>query len=409
MIKLAGGPRDRRGDVMELLARARPASLNPRQAGPQPAEAAARLAAADSAAPDHAAPQHTAADHEVAGHAGAAPVAARPVRRMPRAAVLAGTGLTAAAAAVAVTVLAVSPGGQGGTDSTGSAAHGGGTRAPALLTAAMVRQVASASRSALALSGRATISYRNTQAGKLQATGTDRITFSGKNWNDAFSQSFPASGGQPASTQFAINRIVGRQFYLYIKGRANKLEWYRDTNPNGHPSFTIPDPRTVFAMLEPSARFEFLGYQVIGGIRLKHLHATDSGHLRGLSTLPDLQPGAHVTTLEVWVDGRNVVHRLSLAAQTTSTVYPIGSYSMRRTRHGRLIVTVPDKAMAAQLKAKLKRAHTRQHMTIRIAPPGAGAPHHEVQVTALTVTFSGIGQPQRITAPAHAIAQYGRG
>jgi hypothetical protein len=32
-----------------------------------------------------------------------------------------------------------------------------------------------------------------------------------------------------------------------------------------------------------------------------------------------------------------------------------------------------------------------------------------VQVTALTVTFSGIGQPQRITPPAHALRQYGRG
>jgi hypothetical protein len=32
-----------------------------------------------------------------------------------------------------------------------------------------------------------------------------------------------------------------------------------------------------------------------------------------------------------------------------------------------------------------------------------------VQVTALTVVFSGIGQPQHIAAPARAIAQYGRG
>ena len=65
--------------------------------------------------------------------------------------------------------------------------------------------------------------------------------------------------------------------------------------------------------------------------------------------------------------------------------------------------------MAAALRAKLKRAPARQHMVIRIAPAGAGAPHREVQVTALTVRFSGIGQPQRITAPAHAIAQYSRG
>jgi hypothetical protein len=46
---------------------------------------------------------------------------------------------------------------------------------------------------------------------------------------------------------------------------------------------------------------------------------------------------------------------------------------------------------------------------IRIAPHGSGAPHREVQVTALTVTFSGIGQPQHITVPPHAIQQYGRG
>jgi hypothetical protein len=400
MTKPAGGLRgQRRGDVMELLARARPASLDPGQAGPRPAEVAARLAAADYAPADHAG-----AGREGAGHIGAGTVPAGPRRRVPRAAVLTGAGLTAVAAAVTVIVLAVSAGGQGGT----RAGARGGTRAPVMLTAAMVRQVASASRSALALSGRATISYRNTQAGKLQVTGSDRITFSGKNWNDAFSQSFPASDGQPAGTQFAINRIVGKQFYLYIKGRTNKLEWYRDTNPSGHPSFTIPDPRRVFSTLEPSARFEFLGYQVIGGIRLKHLRATDLSHLRGLSTLPGLQPGAHVTTLEIWVDGHSVVHRLSLTAQTINTVYPIGSYNIRRTRHGRLVVTVPDKAMAAKLWAKLKRAPARR-MIIRVAPPGAGAPRHEVQVTALTVTFSGIGQPQHINAPAHAIAQYGRG
>src|SRR5205814_798307 len=147
-------------------------------------------------------------------------------------------------AAVAVAVLATSASGPAAPG--GSAGHGR-THAPVLVAAAMVRQVASASRSAMALSGRATISYRNTQAGKLQDTGTDQITYSGRNWNDAFSESVPAADGQPASTQFAINRIVGKQLYLYIKGRTNKLEWYHDTNPTGHPSVTIPDPRTVFS------------------------------------------------------------------------------------------------------------------------------------------------------------------
>jgi hypothetical protein len=50
-------------------------------------------------------------------------------------------------------------------------------------------------------------------------------------------------------------------------------------------------------------------------------------------------------------------------------------------------------------------------MIIRIAPPGTGAaaPHREVQITTLMVAFSGIGKPQHITAPAHAIGEYGRG
>ena len=47
-------------------------------------------------------------------------------------------------------------------------------------------------------------------------------------------------------------------------------------------------------------------------------------------------------------------------------------------------------------------------MIIRIARHPA-APHREVQVNRLTVTFSAIGQRQRITAPAHAIPVYGRG
>ena len=50
MSKAAGGLRDRRRrDVLELLARARPASLDPGQSGPPAQQAAARLAAADGA------------------------------------------------------------------------------------------------------------------------------------------------------------------------------------------------------------------------------------------------------------------------------------------------------------------------------------------------------------------------
>src|SRR5436190_7620779 len=165
MTKPAGGLRDRRRpDVMELLARARPASLDP--GGQDPQRQAAEIAPLAAAGT-------TAAGTAPTRPAGAGPQPAPPrrARRLPRGAVLAGTGLTAAAAAVAVAVLVASAGGTG-------TAPGGRTRSPVLLTAAMVHEVASASRSALARSGRATVSYTSTQNGVPGDSSTDVITFS---------------------------------------------------------------------------------------------------------------------------------------------------------------------------------------------------------------------------------------
>ena len=68
-----------------------------------------------------------------------------------------------------------------------------------------------------------------------------------------------------------------------------------------------------------------------------------------------------------------MVHRLSLTAEAIHTVYPIGADNVRRTRHGRLIFTVPNKAIAADLRAKLKRGPAWQHWIIRVAPPGCPA------------------------------------
>ena len=75
-------------------------------------------------------------------------------------------------------------------------------------------------------------------------------------WNDVITQRFPASNGVRASTQTAINRIVNGQLYLHIAGPDNRVRWYHDTNPAGHPSIRIPDPRTLFGLLNPSAKFQ---------------------------------------------------------------------------------------------------------------------------------------------------------
>jgi hypothetical protein len=317
--------------------------------------------------------------------------------------VLAGTGLTAAAAAVAVAVLVAGAGGTG----TGS---GGRTRSPVLLTAAMVRQVASASRSALARSGRATVSYTSTQNGVPGDSSTDVITFSGQNWNDVIYQTSPGAGGRPGHQQTAINRIVNGQFYLYTVGRNLRLQWIHDTNRSGHPRVNIPDPRTVLRALEPSARFEVVGYQVIDGVRAKELRATDLSHLPDQGRLVGaFAAGGRVTSLEVWVDGHGVVHRLSLTSEQIHKEWSISAYNVRHRPHGPLIFTVPNKAMAAQLRAKLHRGHGAPPAIVRIARPGSAPPRRVVQVSRLTVTFSAIGQPQRITAPAHATPVYGRG
>ena len=427
MSKPAGELRDRRRrDVMELLAAARPASLDPGQDPQRQAAEIARLAAAGTAGPGPVGAGTAAARTAAAGPtwagptgAGPGPVAAgtaaastaaagtepapsRPARRVPRAAVLTGVGVTTAAAAVAVAVLAVSAGGTGTTQR-------GRARSPVLLTAAMVHQVASASRSALARSGRATVSYTSTQNGAPQGSGTDVITFSGKNWNDVITQRSPGAGGRSGHTPTAINRIVNGQLYLYIAGRTRRLQWYHDTNNSDHPRVSIPDPRTVLRVLEPSARFEVVGYQVIGGVRVKELRATDLSHLPALGRLGDFAPGPHVTSLVVWVDRHGVVRRLSLTSVATHKVWSASAYNMRHKPHGPLIITVPNEAIAAKLKGKLHRAPGEPRIIIRIAPPGSGAAHREVQVTRLTVTFSAIGQPQRITAPAHAIQIYGQG
>jgi hypothetical protein len=103
------------------------------------------------------------------------------------------------------------------------------------------------------------------------------------------------------------------------------------------------------------------------------------------------------------------MHRLSLTSVQISKRWSVSAYNVRHRAHGPLIFTVPNKAIAAKLKGKLHRAPGAPRIIIRIAPPGSGAPRREVQVSRLTVTFSAIGQPQRITAPAHSTPVYGRG
>jgi hypothetical protein len=306
-------------------------------------------------------------------------------------------GVPATAAAVAVAVLVATSGGSSG---------GGQPRGAAVLTAATVHRIATASQLALAHSGRAVITYRERANGVLQDTGRNGITFAGKNWNAVISQTFPARNGQPAHTQTAINRIVDGQFYLYTEGKDGRVEWLRDTNPNGHPSMTIPDPRALFRLLNPSAKFKIVGHRVTGGLQLTELRATRAPRLPALSGLPGMVRGAHVASLTVWLDRHNVVHQMSLRVTQHHTSDPL---YLKRLTNGTIVLLVPSKAYLKEARALARKMSKHQHTIARVDPSLTGTVHHFFYVTSASVTFSDFGKRQVITAPRHAVPVYGRG
>jgi hypothetical protein len=305
------------------------------------------------------------------------------VRRHPRraAAVAASAAAVGVAAAITVTLLGAPAGreqaGQGPSGWPGQSGH-----ASTVLTAAMVRQVAAASGTALAHSGHMRITYSNVSslAPDSSGAGTDDITFSGRDWTYAMDQTAPPNGT-------SVNRFVGGRLYYYgagfVRHAGDPLTWFRETNPaevRDVTAVTAPDPRELLRVLDPAARFVRVGYQVIDGIRVEQLRATRLAHLPGLDALPgEAAPIGRVTSLEVWVDSHGVIRQLHLTSQLNVTTSSRKKYLVKENG------TVKEK----------------------LGPPGPV--RHGVERASASVSFLDIGQPQAITVPAHAIPVYGRG
>jgi hypothetical protein len=194
----------------------------------------------------------------------------------------------------------------------------------AFLTAATVKRVASASRSALANSGREQISYRSLKNGTVTTAGTDTVTYSGSNYNYAVHQTVPAFPD-------GVARVVHGQYYL--KGDPRQ-QWLHQLGADTSPQF--PEVATLLRLLSPAADFQDAGTDVIGGTRLTRLHATRLSGLPEALTLAryanltayaksaTVPPGT-LTALDVWVDSHNVVHQMRIQllgsdGQTTLTV-----------------------------------------------------------------------------------------
>jgi hypothetical protein len=256
------------------------------------------------------------------------------------------TGVAAAASVGALAVAAVA---------VSQATGGKATPQRAVLTAATLRHLAGASQAAMT-SGRADIDW----AGSGSARVSQQIAFGGGNWNDVIHQSgfsparhTPRGVGALTSvwTGKSVSRAVDGQQYHYpaiaCQPRPHfAAGWMRVTVPGGAGALDIPDPRTLLQVLSPSAGFVRDGFTNVNGVRLEHLYATTPGAVpvKPLDPIIQSEPSSpRLSALDLWTDPSGVV-----------------------------------------IKA-------------RMAVTGAGARH----TVTVTVTFSQIGQPQMITAPAH--------
>ena len=246
--------------------------------------------------------------HEVSQRS--APSAPRAAGRRRTLVTVAAAGVATVGCAAGLAVALASPGApsrpaaQASPSSTSS-------QGSAFLTAATVRQVASASLSALANSGREQISYRSVKNGTVTIEGTDTVTYSGSNYNYAVHQTVPTFPD-------GVARAVNGQFYL--KGDPRQ-PWLHQLGEDTSPQF--PEAATLLRLLSPAADFQDAGTDVIGGTPLTRLHAT---RLSGLPEAPTLGryanliayaksatvPPGTLTALDVWVDSHDVVHQMKI-------------------------------------------------------------------------------------------------
>jgi hypothetical protein len=301
-------------------------------------------------------------------------------------------GLTAVATAGVVAAALLATGGNNGNRPTKK-----------FVLAAEVHQIAKASRHALEHSGRVKITYRETSNGAFNGSGSYDITFSGRNWNSILRMKLRASEG----TAFAINRVVDGTSYNYFEGRDGRLRWFHSRNNPGHPKLTVPDPKTLVRLLNPSAKFEIVGHKVIRGLRLTELRATGSPRLPALNGLPGVERGARVPNLTVWVDSKHVVHQMSLRVTQHHIANPIYMEHPKRDVYG---LVVPSKAYLKQARAmamKMRKHH--YHVSVRVDSSLSAKVHRYFYVTSVSVTFSEFGKHIVIKAPHHVISQISRG
>ena len=265
-------------------------------------------------------------------------------------------------------------------------------RTGTVLTAAQMRQVTEASRSALANSARAYVTYLG--PGPDHAFQSENITFSGANYSFAGSVINPAASGRPGQVAWFAERLINGQAYEHELG-SKGWHWFHYASPGAQIAHIL-DPRTMLGVLMPSERFRFAGHVVVGGVTLERLQASDLADVPDLGSLTGLAAGEHPTALAVLIDGRGVVHQVDISLRGPTLTAAAG--------RGKLVPRKPSLAEESQLAretplAREARLAGEARMARKVSAPFAAAGS-----TSVMVTFADIGQPQNISAPRHAIS-----
>jgi hypothetical protein len=230
-----------------------------------------------------------------------------PVRRVPVRLAVTVTGVAAAGVAGA---LVASQGG-GGTPATGT-----------ILTAAMVRHVASTSQAAMT-SGEADLDWT---ASGLPAV-IQQITFNGADWNDVINPGAPSVvthiGKMITRTGESINRVVDGKSYHWpgatMTPKGIEFSGW-ELFPGASKGLGIPDPRTLLGLLSPSAGFVTVGDTTVNGVTVQQLRATTPAAvpITPLNQIIDSEPdNAQLSAIDLWVDPSGVVQKIQVTVTGT--------------------------------------------------------------------------------------------
>ena len=310
-------------------------------------------------------------------------IVAGPVRR-PRGRVAVAVSAVSIAAAITAAVVAVGSVG----------VHDGKVVVHQQVAAAEMRTIARTSAGALAASGRAEMTFDVGQGAFGEQRGTSRVAFSGENLDVVLQ--FDDPNGFTAH-----NKTVDGQYYL-LDGAPNAKRWYHDigATPLGSDLFDL-DPRTLLAVLQPTAGFVDVGTEQTADGTLRHLRATTLGNLPALHLVLGPLNGRDITSLDLWVASDSTVRRLDLTSSHTETQQPACFVQAPPEGSGVKVCLKPGGKLSRTADGK-----------ITVIPGDVPAPKSPVTVTttsSYSLRFSDIGAPISITAPADPIQVHGKG